>query len=186
MFLVLQPIGDFQRRPEDELLGEFGKDLPGILGGLLDAMAHGLKNLPNVVLERAPRMADFAKWACACEGCVWPAGTFLKAYDRNRATAVGSVIDADAVASAIRLLMSAQWEWIGTAAELLKILERVADEGTRKSRAWPSTHASLSNCLRRAKPMLRSIGIEIEMWRAGRDGTRMLRITGTPSSGADV
>ncbi len=88
VFLVLQPIGDFQRRPEDELLGEFGKDLPGILGALLDAMAHGLKNLPNVVLERAPRMADFAKWACACEGCVWPAGTFLKAYDRNRATAI--------------------------------------------------------------------------------------------------
>jgi hypothetical protein len=34
---------------------------------LLDAAVAGLRNLPQVKLERPPRLADFALWVSACE-----------------------------------------------------------------------------------------------------------------------
>jgi hypothetical protein len=77
-----------------------------ILGALLDAVVHGLKRLPEIRLGTLPRLADFALWATACEEAFCPAGTFLAAYSNNRATAVGSAIDADPVAAAVRRLMT--------------------------------------------------------------------------------
>ncbi|MFI5454554.1 MAG: hypothetical protein ACHRXM_03800, partial [Isosphaerales bacterium] len=41
----------------------FHQDYPRILGGLLDAVAGGLRELPSVRLTELPRMADFAKFA---------------------------------------------------------------------------------------------------------------------------
>ena len=38
-----------------------------LLGALLDAVSHGLQVLPDVHLQRLPRMADFARWAAAWE-----------------------------------------------------------------------------------------------------------------------
>ena len=38
-----------------------------ILGALLDAVSIGLRNAPNLRPPALPRMADFAKWAIACE-----------------------------------------------------------------------------------------------------------------------
>ena len=67
-------------------------------------------------------MADFALWATACETALWPAGTFLSAYRRNRAEAVDEAVDADPIASAVRGLMLRQPEWAGTATVLLGAL----------------------------------------------------------------
>jgi hypothetical protein len=36
-----------------------------VLGALLDAVAHGLRNLPHLRCQPLPRMADFALWATA-------------------------------------------------------------------------------------------------------------------------
>jgi hypothetical protein len=63
----------------------------------MDAASHGLRMLPAVCLQRLPRMADFAMWASACETAVWPASTFLRAYEANRRAAIETVIDADPV-----------------------------------------------------------------------------------------
>src|SRR6266699_6575546 len=79
---------------------------PRILDALLDAAVHGLRTLPSVCLTRLPRMADFALWATACGTALWPAGTFARAYDANRITAVESVVEADPVAVCIRKLMT--------------------------------------------------------------------------------
>jgi hypothetical protein len=43
-------------------------------------------------------MADFALWSTSCETALWPAGTFLRAYDANR-RALEDVIEADPVAA---------------------------------------------------------------------------------------
>jgi hypothetical protein len=59
-------------------------------------------------------MADFALWATACETALWPSGTFCSAYSGNRDEAVDAVIDADPIAAAVRALMTARKEWIGT------------------------------------------------------------------------
>jgi len=84
IFLTLRPIDERRRRPEKQLWRDFEIARPRILGSLLDAMAHGLRKLPTVHLERLPRMADFALWATACETAFWPAGTFARAYRANR------------------------------------------------------------------------------------------------------
>jgi hypothetical protein len=60
------------------------KERPRILGALLDAVAQGLRMLPQTELDELPRMADFAVWATACESGLWPAGTFWEAYCGNR------------------------------------------------------------------------------------------------------
>src|SRR5207244_3955429 len=82
--LMLGPIAERQRRPEDALWREFELVRPHILGALLDAAAHGLRMLPHVRLQRLPRMADFAFWATACESAFRPAGAFETAYSNNR------------------------------------------------------------------------------------------------------
>ena len=90
IFLTLEPIPDDKRRLETELWAAFEAVRPRILGALLDAVALGLERLPEIRLERLPRMADFAIWATACEtalrhqdGTSWEDGTFMKAYSGN-------------------------------------------------------------------------------------------------------
>ena len=61
LFLTLPSISDARRRPEIELWREFELARPRLLGALLDAASHGLRVLPDVRLQRLPRMADFAR-----------------------------------------------------------------------------------------------------------------------------
>jgi hypothetical protein len=64
--LTLAAITDEKRKLELELTLAFEQRAPRILGALLTAVAHGLKTLPDVRLDRLPRMADFAVWVTAC------------------------------------------------------------------------------------------------------------------------
>ena len=75
------------------------------MGVLLDAVVHGLQKQSQIEPTGLPRMADFALVVTACETMFWPAGTFRTAYDSNRAEVVEALIEADPVASAVRLLI---------------------------------------------------------------------------------
>ena len=88
VFLMLEPIPEERRRPEQELWTAFEAQRPRILGVLLDAASKGLAMLPQTRLDKLPRMADFALWAAACETALWRAGTFWSAYCGNRDEAV--------------------------------------------------------------------------------------------------
>jgi hypothetical protein len=78
IFVTLPPTAEHDRRPERPFWQNFETTRPRILGSLLDAVAHGLRNLPNLSLEQLPRIADFALWATACETAFWPGGTFAR------------------------------------------------------------------------------------------------------------
>jgi hypothetical protein len=67
IFEALQAIPEKDRKASQQLMAEFERERPKILSALLEAVSCGLRRLPNVHLERLPRMADFAKWATACE-----------------------------------------------------------------------------------------------------------------------
>ena len=182
IFRTLPLIAEDKRRTEAELWSEFEEEHPAILGALLDAVAEGLKRLPETRLERLPRMADFALWVSACEPALWETGTFMEAYGENIGGAVDAVIDADPVADAVRTMMSEKGAWEGTAAALLVALAEVAGDRIAKSKSWPETARALSGRLRRAAPGLRKIGVEIDFKRKGQAGTRTISITGTPKS----
>lgn len=180
VFLTLDPIPEERRRPEQDLWAAFEAERPRILGVLLDAVVCGLRMLPTTKLARLPRMADFARWASACETALWPAGTFWAAYCSNRDEAVAGVIDADPVATTVRAIMATRPEWVGTASELQAWLATAASEATRKSRSWPDSPRALAGRLRRAATFLRTLGIEVAFERIGRERTRIIHITAAP------
>jgi hypothetical protein len=177
MFLTLEPIREERRRPEAELWAEFGAERPRILGALLGAVVEGLKRLPETDLPKLPRMADFALWASACESVLWPAGTFWSAYCGNRDEAADSVIEADPIAAAVRVLMTARTVWTGTASDLLHALEEIAGERVARTKTWPDNPRALAGRMRRAAAFLRKVGIEVGFAKEGRARTRVICIT---------
>jgi hypothetical protein len=184
IFLTLAPMSEKQRRPEQELWREFEIARPRILGALLDAAAHGLRELPRLRFEKLPRMADFALWGMACERALWPAGTFARAYETNRTAAIESVIDADPVVGYVREMMADRKMWTGTASDLLHAAAERAngDRISLKGTHLPRSPRLLAGRLRRAQTFLRALGIEIAFGREGRAGRRTICIRAAPGS----
>ena len=182
IFLTLEPIPEEGRRAEKELWAAFDKACPQILGALLDAVSHGLRQLPDTKLEKLPRMADFAVWATACETALWSAGTFGAAYAGNLDEAVDNVIEADPVGSAVRSLMASRAEWKGTASDLLDDLGREVGETVSRAKNWPATPGALGNRLRRVATFLRKVGIDISFFKKGHARTRTIRISRIPEN----
>jgi hypothetical protein len=184
IFLNLAPIAEEERRSEAELWREFEAKRPRILGALLDALVYGLRELPRVRLERLPRMADFALWGAACETALWPAGTFMQAYQANRRAVVEDVVEADPVATCVRMIMAQNTSWNGTAADLLRIGTDCAGDGLGPR--WPQNPRALAGRLRRAQTALRTLGIEIAFDRHGHAGTRVISMRSVTNSVATV
>ena len=178
IFLTLMPISERRRRPERQLWHDFEAARRQILGSLLDAVTHGLRKLPSVHLEQLPRMADFALWATACETAFWPAGTFARAYQANRTTAMEDLIETDLAAARVRKLMANRHTWTGSAADLLRAgLDGVRDRRSGELAGWPKTPRALAGRLRRAQTFLRTMGIEMSFCREGRGGHRTIKIS---------
>ena len=177
IILRLEPIPENKRKLAKQLQAEFDEAYPYIFGALLDMLAHGLKHFTDVQLERPPRMADFALWATACETAAWSRGSFMTAFEQNRAEANDDVIAASALASAIcDFLHQGRKQWEGTASNLLNELRPLVDEHiARDRRLWPQTNKSLSERLTRIAPALRRAGVDIERYN-GRDHQRLIKL----------
>ena len=173
---LLQAIADTERKTEREVRDAFENAAPHILGALLDAIAFGLKHENTVRLNRLPRMADHALWVRACEPQLWTEGLHMEVYDRNRAEAAETVLDADPVAMALRSYMDTRFELTTTSADLLKALSDLVPEHVRRAKDWPPNARALSGRLRRLAPALRGIGIGMAFAREGRDRRRLISI----------
>jgi hypothetical protein len=155
VFLELPPIDSRGRRREDEFWSAFDRDYPRILGGLLDAVVGGLRQLPSLRLTELPRMADFAAFAEAVgRGLGWPDGMVLEDYNENRRQATTTLIEGSLVGFVLLEYARYLNDWIGTADELLCKLNafagRIAD-----SPHWPKSPVRLARELRRVAPQLR-------------------------------
>jgi hypothetical protein len=186
--LSLDKVPEEKRRGEKQLDQEFAEKHPAILGALLDAVSHGLAELPNIRLEALPRMADFAIWATACEGALWEKGTFKRVYDKNRETMMIDTIEGDLVADAVRRFMREKpWNhvfdakvqptpvdhWIGSAGDLLTHIESGIDLKTILRTEWPKNARALSARLRRIREGLQKVGIDV---RLGNDNDRRIQV----------
>ena len=176
VFIQLAPIPRTERRTEREVFGDLDSVRPLILGALLDAMVIGLQRLPSIKLNEMSRMAEFEVWATACEPAYTAEpGILSEVYSRNAAVAVAGVIDADPVALAVRAFAhelghKGQGPWEGTATELLKKLNAITDEDTRKDRSWPKSAKTLGHAIAKLGPALRQAGIPVQ--RAKRSNAR--------------
>ena len=164
IIIRLLRIEDAARRTESELMATFEKVRPLILGALLSGLSEGLRKEGNVRLERLPRMADFCKWAVACEGAYWPPGTFMAAYDDAQASATEDVLEDSPIGPALRQLLEEAGIFEGTATELLNSLG-VHQKDKKTPRTWPSTGAVMGKQLTRLAPSLRSLGYTAELKR---------------------
>lgn len=161
IMLTLPLIRDDRRLTETQIWSEFDAMHSAVLGALLDAVVHGLRNQTNVVLKKMPRMADFAVWATACEPALGLRCSFAEAYAGNRDQARETVVAADLVADTLRTFMRKKQKWTGTAAPLLSALGQCAGDSIRYERTWPSHPNKLSGRLRKAAAFLREDGLEI-------------------------
>jgi hypothetical protein len=176
IMLTLPRIDPAARQTEAELWPRIEAVLPGVLGAVFTAVAGALRHLPEVQLDELPRMADFVKWVTAAEPALgWQPGTFMAAYNRNRAAANDLALESLALLPSIESLLTAKGSFTGTATELLEAL-RQAEVNTHETstQGWPSDPKGLSSILHRFEPNLRASGIEITFGQTPGSGSRKL------------
>jgi len=156
LFLHLPPIAPAKRRRQDRFWQAFRQDYPRILGGLLDAVAGGLRELPSVEPAELPRMADFAVFAEAVgRNLGWPAGTVLSDYHDNRRQAAVTPIEESPVANFLLEWSHELNDWSGTSTELLAQLNTLVERKVTALHQWPKAPSALAKELRRIAPQLR-------------------------------
>jgi len=173
--ITLPVIRDVDRRTEAELWHSFDAAAPAILGMLLDGLSLALRTKDKLLFPM-PRMADFARLACAASPAFgWTAEAMLETIEQNRAEAVMAVIEADPVAVAVVELVG-QEPWSGTGTELLEALGRLVPEAQQRERGYPKDAARLSGRLKRVAPALRRQGVDVSLPNAGGRAGRVITI----------
>jgi hypothetical protein len=187
VILMLPDIPPGRRKTEKEYYKELDAALPGLFGGLLDALSGALAGLPAVKasVTELPRMGDFALWGEAVSRALKrPHGRFLKRYLSNRDDVNRAILEDSPVAGAIRTLLEAAQDhcWSGTAGQPLDDVLPIINPpestlngyvakvtGKRREDRVPRSPRSMSGAIRRlARPLL-TAGIQLTF---GRDGTR--------------
>ncbi len=184
LVITLPAIPATKRRRERDMLASFAAVAPRIYGAILSALAGALAREPAVKLPELPRMADFAVFATAAEAALgWAEGDFMRAYQANRSDTTSIAFDADLVAQAVVRFMTDRTEWTGMARDLFAQLASCVSERDRESRAWPAAANVLSTRLRRAAPVLRELGVDVDADMSdgrGRDKRRCLVLRKIP------
>jgi hypothetical protein len=147
------------RRSAAALKEEFDRHKPTIFAGILDLFVKTLAELPQVVIDNPPRMADFVHLGEAmfrAQGK--PAGEFLKLYRANQQRAIEQTLDASPVAVALQKYVDARKEGFeGTVKTLRDDLRHYRDDAD----SWPRSVRGFADTLRRAAPGLRMVGVEV-------------------------
>jgi hypothetical protein len=153
--IELTRIDDSNRRTDTELQQVYSQIRPGVLRELLDLTQRVLCVLPDVQLDRLPRMADFGRVLAALDQVhgTDACATFLGL----RAELSETIVSDDLVASAVRDLIGSRGRVQGTATELLTLLPKPDPT----PRSWPKTASALGARLARVAPALRNLGYAV-------------------------
>lgn len=170
-----------ERLIEMELEKAFEVDRPYILGGIFDALALARKNIDKVMLDRLPRMADFARWGFAiAEALGYGGHFFLELYNSNIQRQNEEAVEASPVAQVIRRFMEHRNEWEGGSTELYDELHSIVESMKIHKSQWPSQSNVLTRRINEVKSNLLDIGINAQYIReAGRRGWRLSKVTVT-------
>ena len=164
LLIELERISPHERREDKELKESFEKDLPVILGGVLDILVKALKIKKTLILTDLPRMADFASWGCAItEALGYDKEIFLKAYRTNIDKQIETALNENIVATALISFMENKEKWNGTPTDLFRQLSSHAwlQEINTYDKYWPKAANKLSQRLNELSVALQEIGIVI-------------------------
>ena len=167
-------------RSEIELNAAFEAALPALFGGLLDLFVATLAKLPGVALEKPPRMVDFALLGEAMMqvGDDEP-GAFMHLFAENRRESTIRGLDASPVGLAVKELAEAAndaFVFEGNMKQLLAALDRFRPMGD----AWPKSPRGLSDALRRQRPALAAVGVQVNIDAHTRAGVMVRILKGEP------
>jgi len=151
-----------ERRTASEVEQEFEARRPSLLGAILDLFVLALRILPyiDIPARERPRMADFAFLGEAVYRVLgYQDGAFLEAYQAMRVEGVHRTLDSSPVATAVLDALAVRAGGLeGTAKELLAVLSAFKPDDAA---GWPKSAKGLGDALRRAKPALRMLGVDI-------------------------
>ena len=139
------------------------------------AAVAGLRNLPQVRLDRPPRLADFALWVSACEQALgMHPGEAMAACQVNCAEARDLALEASPLYAPLAEL--AREGFTGTVAGLHARLDSMVSDAMRRSVRWPKAPNGLGNALRRMATNLRAAGVELQFSRNDVQGRRVVSV----------
>jgi hypothetical protein len=175
LLIELERIPADKRMDEATFWSRFDADRPKLFGSLLDAISGALRYLPNIKLDRMPRMADFARVACAyAEFAGIGADKMLDVIMLQTSRQTQEVLDCDPVASAIREFIQKCKSWTGTTGKLLELLNESAP--TPRPEGWPRQANTLSRKLNVLHSTLNEVGISIRRHKEGQNRERQLTL----------
>ncbi|GMA60351.1 hypothetical protein NZD89_12180 [Alicyclobacillus fastidiosus] len=182
LLLTLNRIPDDERQSEAEIWHEYERVKSQIFGLLLDAVSAALRYWDSTKLEKAPRMADFARWIIAAEqggSLPWDPGEFLEVYLSAQTQMTAQAIESDKLAQAIIDMMRREHEggeWTGTATQLAHTLTPYVENPDFKRDTWLYNPRVMGNRLRRIAPDLRVQGLDIRFGTVGHEKTRIITL----------
>ncbi|MBF9196104.1 bifunctional DNA primase/polymerase [Microvirga terrestris] len=158
--LRLQSMQVEGRRTEGEMLADFERVRPAILGALYDAVSSALRHYTETETPMGLRMADAARWIAAAEaGLGITPGTLTKAMSTAQEALFIERINDESLVIAIREVLTAPLrnrEFNGYVGELFKLIEPARDK------ALPKTTQQLSAQLVRLRQAMAKAGLHVE------------------------
>lgn len=154
----LELIDEHRRLLDGDLEAAFAAAHPTILAGLLDLTCEVLAVLPDIRLDRYPRMADFARVLAAVDKV--QSTDALGRYLGQAGRIATDVVDSDRVAAAIRDHVAERGAWSGSAGELYETLSVRLPNRDRPPKDWPGSPRGMTAALKRCAPALRQLGVE--------------------------
>jgi len=170
--LHLPRIKESDRKCDADLDRDFEEDAPAIFGGLLDLFSATLRELPDIHIDRPPRMIDFAYLGEAmCKAMQMESSIFNTLYKNNRGESLMHSLDSSPAALAVQdFVNSGTKDWKGTMKQLKAILDASHHQ---EGEGWPKSPRGLGETLRRMAPALRELGVEIRFGGRQNDGVHV-------------
>lgn len=163
----IEPISKENRKSLTEIMENFNKALPSILGGIFDTLSRAIKEREVVSKDSLSRLADFDLWGRAIARALGHSeNDFKRAINANTTSQNQEAIKQSPLA--LLLLAWGQKQTEGTmlemtASELLVWLKPKAENASIDTRAetWPKSASALSRKLNEIAPNLADYGIRI-------------------------
>jgi len=154
-------------KSESYIWNTFIKDVPFILGALLNGLVTGLKNIDNLKIDNLLRMGDFCKFSSAASCAYhWNKDMFMAAYQKNIEQSYVDAIESSIFASALVEMFEYTNKFKGTPKELLDLLSsNHVDDKLKHTSKWIKTPKGVTEQLSRYEDALKAIGISIDKYR---------------------
>ena len=189
VFIELQAIGESERLKESTLRRSFQRDLPYILGALLDGVVAALRDGENTSVSPPHRLEDAACFATAAEPVLGLSdGAIVGAWLRSQVSTQDALGDSDPVVEVLGRLIRTLPMWTGTASQLLSqamALEKQED-GEPLPKDFPRSASQLGDHIRRRKDVLARAGYKVGQHRNKQCRNILIERTGSEVTQAIV